>query len=152
GIVGSCLFIGGLKHHEQKFSKHSATIALVSLISIVVFTLVIPTFTNSAAGSYYSMPQLVFASLACLTIYGFFLFAQTSRHRDYFLSEENQDGIVVNHFVSRKIFVTSLVFLIASLGIVVLLAKTLSPSIERIIINYSLPQTLVGVIIAAIIL
>lgn len=151
GIVGLCLFIGGLKHHEQKFSKHSVTIALVSLISIVVFTLVVPTFTESAKGSYYSTPQLIFASIACLVIYSFFLFAQTSRHRDYFLSSEtnnNENPIIISNWK----LIISLVFLILSLGIVVLLAKTLSPTIESIIISNNLPVTLVGVVIAAIIL
>lgn len=150
GIVGLCLFIGGLKHHEQEFSKHSVTIALVSLISIVVFTLVIPTFTESTAGSYYSTPQLIFASIACLVIYGFFLFAQTSRHREYFLSGKDETNEVVT--ISNWTLAISLVFLLVSLGIVVLLAKTLSPTIESIIIRNHLPVTLVGVIIAIIIL
>lgn len=154
GIVGLCLFIGGMKHHEQRFSQHSVTIALVSLVSIIVFTLVIPTFTNSVRGSYYSTPQLIFASFSCIVIYGFFLFAQTSRHREYFLTEnleistEKTNPIVINN----KILITSLVFLVLSLGIVVLLAKTLSPTIESIIVGYNLPLALVGVIIAMIIL
>lgn len=149
GIVGLCLFMGGLKHHEQKFSQHSVTIALVSLISIVVFTLVVPTFTESVEGSYYSAPQLVFASIACLVIYAFFLFAQTSRHREYFLSSDGPEKTVV---ISNRTMAMSLVFLLISLGIVVLLAKTLSPEIENIIVGNSLPQSLVGVVIAAIIL
>ncbi|MDZ4712948.1 MAG: ionic transporter y4hA [bacterium] len=151
GIVGLCLFIGGLKHHEQRFSKHSVTIALVSLVSIVVFTLVVPTFTESVAGSYYSTPQLIFASIACLIIYSFFLFAQTSRHRQYFLSKE-KDKKEETVKVSNSVLILSLFFLIVSLGIVVLLAKTLSPTIENIVESYDLPVTLVGVIIAAIIL
>lgn len=151
GIVGLSLFIGGMKHHEQTFSKHSVTIVLVSLISIIVFTLVVPTFTESVHGSFYSTPQLIFASLVCLIIYGFFLFAQTSRHREYFLSaEDNQTENTT--VISNKMLLTSLVFLLLSLGIVVLLAKTLSPKIESIIISYNLPVTLVGVVIAAIIL
>ena len=154
GIVGLCLLIGSLKHYEQNFSKPSVTIALVSLISIVVFTLVFPTFTESVAGAYYSIPQLVFASIACLVIYSFFLFAQTRRHRQYFLTvgededEEKAEPIVIKN----SMFFTSLLFLLISLGIVVLLAKTLSPTIESIIRGYNLPKTLVGVIIAAIIL
>lgn len=48
--------------------------------------------------------------------------------------------------------IVSLVFLLLSLGIVVLLAKTLSPTIESVILSYNLPKSLVGVIIAAIIL
>ncbi|WP_187261961.1 calcium:proton antiporter [Pontibacter beigongshangensis] len=149
GIVGLCLLIGGLKHHEQNFSKPSVTIALVSLISIVVFTLVFPTFTKSVVGSYYSTPQLVFASIACLVIYSFFLFAQTKRHRQYFLTTGDSEESIE---ISKWVFLTSLVFLLISLGIVVLLAKTLSPTIETIIANNNLPKELVGVIIAAIIL
>ena len=151
GIVGLCLFIGGMKHHEQRFSVHSTTIALVSLVSIIVFTLVIPTFTDSVQGGYYSTPQLVLASISCLVIYGFFLFAQTSRHREYFLSDDSADQHKVK-VVDNKELVFSLVFLVASLAIVVLLAKTLSPAIEALVISYQLPVTLVGVVIAMIIL
>ena len=77
GIVGLCLFIGGIKHHEQTFSKHSVTIALVSLVSIIVFTLILPTFTQTVKGPYFSSSQLIFASIACLIIYTAFIFAQT---------------------------------------------------------------------------
>jgi Ca2+:H+ antiporter len=154
GIIGLCLLIGGLKHYEQNFSAPSVTIALISLISIVVFTLVFPTFTESVQGSYYSTPQLIFASIACLIIYGSFLFAQTRKYRQYFLTvgaDENEEAAEPVK-INNRVFITSFVFLIVSLGIVVLLAKTLSPTIESIITSYSLPKTLVGVVIAAIIL
>jgi Ca2+:H+ antiporter len=154
GIIGLCLLIGGLKHYEQNFSASSVTIGLVSLVSIIVFTLVFPTFTESVSGSYYSVPQLVFASIVCIVIYASFLFAQTRRYRQYFLTvgeDENEDE-VEPIIINNKTFYTSLVFLIVSLGIVVLLAKTLSPTIERIIVSNSLPKSLVGVVIAIIIL
>jgi len=153
GIVGLCLLIGSMKHYEQNFSKPSVTIALVSLISIIVFTLVFPTFTESVSGSYYSTPQLVFASIACLVIYSCFLFAQTKRHRQYFLTiGEDEDEEAVPIVISNRDFYISFLFLIVCLVIVVLLAKKLSPTIESIIIGYNLPKTLVGIIIAAIIL
>ena len=154
GIIGLCLLIGGLKHYEQKFSASSVTIALISLVSIVVFTLVFPTFTESVKGSYYSTPQLIFASIACLVIYSSFLFAQTRRYRQYFLTveaDENEETAVPIR-INNKLFYTSLFFLLISLGIVVLMAKTLSPKIESIIISYSLPKSLVGVVIGTIIL
>lgn len=152
GIVGLSLFIGGLKFHEQSFSKHSATIALVSLVSIIVLTLVFPTFTSSIEGPYYSTPQLIFVSIACLVIYSFFLFAQTSRHREYFLSEGEDEEHAAPVKISNPVLFISLGFLLVSLGVVVLLAKTLSPTIESIVISYHLPKALVGVIIAAVIL
>lgn len=149
GIVGLCLFIGGIRHHEQTFSKHSVTIALVSLVSIIVFTLILPTFTKSISGPYYSSSQLKFASIACLLIYIAFIFAQTVRHREYFLAEDDGASHV---FISNKDLVISVVFLLLSLTVVVLLAKTLSPLIETTILSYQLPKTLVGIIIAMIIL
>jgi len=154
GIIGLCLLIGGIKHYEQNFSAPSVTIGLISLVSIVVFTLVFPTFTESVKGSYYSMPQLLFASMACLVIYGSFLFAQTRKYRQYFLTigaDENED-VAVPIPISKKLFYLSLIFLLVSLGIVVLLAKKLTPTIEDIIVGFNLPKALVGVVIAAIIL
>lgn len=151
GIVGLCLFIGGLKYNVQNFSKHSGTIALVSLVSIIILTLIFPSFTSSVSGPYYSTPQLVFVSIACLVIYTSFIVAQTKRHREYFLSEE-----IDTHQHSKKAtrleLAFSLVLLFISLGIVVLLAKTLSPTIENIVVRNHLPKALVGVIIAAVIL
>lgn len=153
GIIGLCLLIGSIKHYEQNFSTSSVTIGLVSLISIIVFTLVFPTFTESVHGSYYSKPQLIFASIACLVIYGSFLFAQTKGYRQYFLTNGAYDESKTHPIeINNKTFYTSMVFLLVSLGIVVLLAKTLSPTIETIIIGYNLPKSLVGVIIAIIIL
>ncbi len=161
GIIGLCLFIGGLKYHEQSFSKSSATIALVSLVAIIMLTLVIPTFSSSKEGPFYSKEQMIFVAFACLVIYGFFIFAQTVRHRDYFL---NGDDPVIQddqeeelHAQPKKkgsnwALLKSLAFLLVSLGIVVLLAKALSPKIESIVLGYNLPKALVGVIIAAVIL
>ncbi len=152
GIVGLCLFIGGLKHHEQTFSKHSVNIALVSLVSIIVFSLVLPTFTKSIAGPYYSSSQLLFASVACILIYASFILAQTVRHREYFLTTKQDTEKSAKSLVTNRSLVTSVIFLLISLTIVVLLAKTLSPSIEKIITGYNLPKTLVGIVIAFIIL
>lgn len=151
GIVGLCLLIGGLKHHVQKFSEHSATIALVSIVSIVILTMVFPSFTTSVKGPYYSTPQLAFVSLSCLIIYGVFLLAQTRRHREYFLVKDANEGDSHSTVTNASLLISS-IFLLISLGIVVLLAKTLSPTIEEIVISYHLPKTLVGIIIAAVIL
>lgn len=46
----------------------------------------------------------------------------------------------------------SIVFLLISLTIVVLLAKSLSHPLESVIVNYGLPKSLVGIIIAGVIL
>lgn len=152
GIIGLSLFVGGLKFHTQTFSPHSVKIALVSLVSIVAFTMILPTFTISKAGPYYTETQLLFEIVACLAIYATFISAQTMRHRDYFITEESEKVEIEVHTESKQSFVFSLIFLLISLSIVVLLAKSLSHPIEDLIVSKGLPKTLVGIIIAAIIL
>lgn len=152
GIVGLSLFIGGRKFHTQTFSPHSVKIALVSLVSIVAFTMILPTFTNSQSGPYYTETQLLFEIFACLAIYASFISAQTVRHREYFISEDNQGIEHKENPVSNISLIISLVFLLISLTIVVLLAKSLSHPIEQLIVSQGLPKSLVGIIIAAIIL
>lgn len=152
GIVGLCLFIGGRKFHTQTFSPHSVKIALVSLVSIVAFTMILPTFTNSQAGPYYTETQLLFEIFACLAIYTAFISAQTVRHREYFISDDTQSSEGKVNPVSNVSLIISLVFLLISLTIVVLLAKSLSQPIEQLIVSHGLPKSLVGIIIAAIIL
>ena len=151
GIVGLCLFIGGRKFHTQTFSPHSVKIALVSLVSIVAFTLILPTFTKSHAGPYYTRIQLLFEAFACIAIYTAFISAQTVRHRGYFVSE-NKGSEQHEPTVSNSALIISLVFLLISLVIVVLLAKSLSPAIEQMIVSNGMPKSLVGVVLAAIIL
>ena len=152
GIVGLCLFIGGRKFHTQTFSPHSVKIALVSLVSIVAFTMILPTFTKSQAGPYYTETQLLFEIFACLAIYTAFISAQTVRHREYFISDDTQSSEDKVNPVSNVSLIISLVFLLISLTIVVLLAKSLSKPMEQLIVSHGLPKSLVGIIIAAIIL
>lgn len=165
GIVGLSLFLGGRKFHTQTFSPHSVKIALVSLVSIVAFAMILPTFTNSQTGPYYTEKQLLFEIFACLVIYTAFISAQTNRHREYFVADdssnkkENSEGKEIkeikenkSHTISNISLTISIVFLLISLTIVVLLAKSLSPQIEHLVVSNGLPKSLVGIIIAAVIL
>ena len=45
----------------------------------------VPTFTTSRPGPEFSPPQLAFAAIASLILYGVFVVTQTGRHRDFFL-------------------------------------------------------------------
>jgi len=153
GIVGLSLFIGSRKFHTQTFSVHSVKIALVALVSIVVFTMILPTFTKSKTGPYYTEAQLLFEVFACFAIYTAFISAQTTRHREYFITEDKKPNKEVKpQTITNYSLITSLVFLLISLIIVVLLAKSLSYPIENLIVAQGLPKSLVGIIIAAIIL
>ena len=152
GIVGLSLFLGGRKYITQTFSPHSVKIALVSLISIVAFTMIVPSFTKSEPGPYYTEAQILFVFVACIAIYASFIAAQTTRHREYFIVDEEENENSKNHTISNVSFIISVLFLLISLTIVILLAKSLSTPLEKVIVNYGLPKSLVGIIIAAVIL
>ena len=155
GIVGLCLLTGGARHHEQSFQTNAATAALSVLGTLAVITLVLPNYTLAYPGPQYAPSQLIFVGAVSIALYGVFLFVQTIRHRDYFLSEpagadEADDGH--GPVPSAQTTRISLVLLCLSLAAVVLLAKTLSPALEAAIAAAGLPKAFVGVVIAAVVL
>lgn len=152
GILGICIWVGSRKYKEQFFITKSATTYLVSLVAILVLTLILPNYTSSAKGPYYSEAQLVFISLACLTIYGSFLMFQTVRHRNYFVEETPDDDAHEAGKPSTMKTIQSLVLLVVCLAIVIFMAKGLSPVIEDFVENMGAPRALVGVIIAFVVL
>lgn len=152
GIIGLCLLVGGLKYHEQTVTKHAATSALVVLTAILVLTLVLPNYTTSHPGPMYNLSQLVFVAIVCIVLYVGFVRVQSGRHRDYFLPVGQIDEEDHAAPPSNRTAIISLVLLMCCLGAVVLLAKKLSPAIEAGVAGIGAPKTLVGVIIAMIIL
>lgn len=151
GILGLCILVGGVRYREQFFARSSATTYLVSLVAILVLTLILPNYTSSARGPFYTEPQLIFVSIACLVIYATFLMVQTVRHRNYFVddSDENEEHTEKPSLAKT---LTSLVLLIICLAVVIFMAKGLSPVIEGFVKNIGAPKTLVGVIIASVVL
>ncbi|MDO4435199.1 MAG: hypothetical protein Q4B71_02135 [Cardiobacteriaceae bacterium] len=151
GILGGCLMMGGLRHKIQMFGQKSATMALVTLVAILVLTLVLPNFTTSSPVGTYNKAQLIFVAIASLVLYFSFIMMQTVRHRDYFIADDDNQH---HHLPPPSTAVTlgSLGLLVVCLGIVVLLAKALSPTIEKLVVSMGAPLALVGVIIAAVVL
>ena len=151
-IIGICILVGSAKHFEQSFQRASVNTALVSLMAILVLTLVLPNYTTSVNGPRYSEAQLIFIAFACLVIYGTFLLVQTVRHKNYFLSLDQPVKESSHPVPSSQKVLVSLIFLLLSLGVVVLLAKAFSPTIESAVIAAGLPSSLVGILIAIVVL
>ncbi|MCU0386603.1 MAG: ionic transporter y4hA [Flavihumibacter sp.] len=152
-ITGICLLIGGLRHKEQTYGLDGMSAALVALVAIAFLTMVLPNFTTTEVGPSYSNSQLLFVGIVTLVIYLSFVFIQTIRHRDYFLPEVGEENNEVHAAPpSTKVFVMSLVLLVLALVAVVLLGKSLSPVIESGIESIGAPKTLVGIIIAGVVL
>jgi Ca2+:H+ antiporter len=150
GVVGLCLVFGGARHGEQSFQEQGAAAALSVLGTLAAITLIVPNYTRAISGPVYAPAQLLFVGVVSLCLYGVFLFVQTIRHRDYFIAE-GEPG----HDHARPSGMATLIslgLLIVALVTVVLLAKSLSPSLERAIAYAGLPPAFVGVVIAAIVL
>ena len=133
GVVGLCLLVGGLRHHEQSFRIEGANSALAALIALATLSLVLPTFTTSAPGPHLhrrrSSPSRRSRRSRCGRV---FVFVQTVRHRDYFLPPGSA-GDEAAHAPppTRRRGLGELRLLLVSLVAVVGLAKVLSPTIER---------------------
>ncbi len=157
GIVGLCLLIGGVLYKEQVFKLHGANVSLSTLAAIVVLTLILPNYTLTTAGPVYSTSQLAFIALVSLTLYGTFVFVQVVRHRNYFLDAKDNGNDAEQPNLNRlpssnKQIYFSTALLLISLSAVVILAKSLAPTIESFVVLIHAPHQLVGVIIASVVL
>ncbi|MGO4305793.1 calcium:proton antiporter [Cupriavidus sp. RAF12] len=152
GIVGLCLFVGGLHHREQAFQAPGATAAMATLVALLVLTMVLPNFTSSIPGPVLTSSQLAFSGAMSLILYGAFVFVQTIRHRDYFLVEGSSNEDDHAPPPPARVAAASGALLVVCLVAVVALAKMLSPSVEAAVLNAGLPGAVVGVVIAALVL
>ena len=153
GMIGICLVVGGARFKEQVFSAQGVSAALIALTAILVLTLILPNYTTSTVGPVYTSAQLGFVAIVSLVLYGTFVLVQTVRHRDFFLPPE-ADGDEDVHAAppAKSVALWSALLLLVCLGVVVLLAKALAPDIELAVVNAGAPKSLVGVIIAAVVL
>jgi Ca2+:H+ antiporter len=152
GIVGLCLLMGGARHHEQGFQVQAASAALAVLVALTSLTLILPNYAARELGPLYSTPQLVFAGLVSLVLYGSFVFIQTVRHRDYFLAVQDDDQETHASPPADRTAVLSAVLLLVSLVAIVGLAKILTPTVELGIAYLGVPKAVVGIVIAMLVL
>ena len=154
GLVGTCILVGALRHREQTFQQTGVSASLATLSALTVLTLVLPNFTSSEPGPVYAPSQLGFVAVVSFLLYATFVSVQTVRHRDYFLPPKSRAADLDIHADPPSISQTaaSSALLIACLVAVVLLAKGLSKPVEAAVAAAGAPRTIVGVIIAALVL
>lgn len=154
GLVGVCILVGAIRHKEQIFQQTGVSAALATICALTILTLVLPNFTLSEPGPVYAPSQLGFVAVVSFLLYATFIAVQTVRHRDYFLPDKPLIADQEVHAVpptDRATGISSLL-LLACLGAVVLLAKSLAPPIESAVAATGSPRAVVGVIIAALVL
>jgi len=150
GIVGLALVLGGARHFEQGFAARGASAFLTVVITISVLALVLPNYTTTIDGPYFSPRQLLFVAVMALMTYGVFLFVLTVRHRNDFLHGHGIDPQGEPPSLARTGVAFALMLL--SLTAVVLLAKKMAPVLEAGVAWLEAPKSLTGVVIAAIVL
>ena len=151
GLVGLCIFIGGLRFKEQDVQVSGANLYLSVLFVMATITLIMPNYTLTAPGPIYSAGQLGFVSVVTLLLYGVFLYTQTIRHRDYFVGEaagrRRRDA-----YLSNRMLGLSIVLLLVSLLAVVLLAKKFSLVVDFATDRIGAPPAFAGLLVALLIL
>ncbi|MDB5642093.1 MAG: sodium/calcium exchanger rane region [Hyphomicrobiales bacterium] len=153
GVVGLCLLVGGNRFHEQSVQIQGASASLAVLGTLATVALVLPNFTTTTPGPYYSASQLIFVGAVSLCLYLVFVFVQTVRHRSYFLEDAAlPDDAVPAIKPGRTIVIVSSILLPVALTCVVLIAKLLSYPLDRAVAAAGLPHAVVGVVIAGIVL
>jgi Ca2+:H+ antiporter len=150
GIVGLCLLVGGLRYSEQSFNLSGASAALTVLAALTTLTMILPNVTVTTPGPTYAPTQLAFVAVVSIVLYLTFVLVQTVRHRDYFLTDNPVVGH--SHRPSNATTLAAAALLMVALVGVVMIGKALAPSIEAGVAAIGAPQTLVGVVIAAIVL
>jgi Ca2+:H+ antiporter len=156
GIVGLSILVGAFRRSVVSFHAEGSGAALATVITLATLGMVLPNFTTSSTGPQFSPPQLAFAAVTALALYGLFVTLQAGRHRDYFLPVNASGDVVENDAhaapppVRTALF--SLCLLLVALVAVVGNAKLVSPVIERAVTAASLPLSIVGVIIALLVL
>ncbi|MFN7955929.1 MAG: ionic transporter y4hA [bacterium] len=152
GVVGLCVWVGGLAHREQTFRVEGAGAGLAALMVMATLTLVLPAFTITSPGPTYSVSQRAFVAVASAALWAIFVFSQTVRHRDYFIpASEDGDEHHAAPPTNAQAW-ASFGLLLLALVTVVGLAKKLSPTIESAVAAADAPRAVVGIIIAALVL
>src|SRR5437870_5340311 len=150
GLVGLCIFIGGVRYREQDFQVAGSSLYLSVLFVLATITLVMPNYTLTAPGPVYSTAQLIVVSIVTLLLYAVFLYTQTVRHRDYFVS--GAGDAAHGEPMSDRMLAISIALLLVALLAVVLLAKKFSVVVDVVTAKIGAPPAFAGVLVAMLIL
>ncbi len=158
GIVGISIVVATLRNRSVSFNAEGAGSALAAVTTLAVLSLVLPTVTISAPGPTFTPAQLAFSAVTALALWILFVVVQTVRNKELFVDGPVEGRDVAterdNHDELPTLRETRVSFalLVVALLAVVGLAKVLSPTVERTVIEADLPLSFVGVVIALLVL
>nr|BFD63121.1 ionic transporter y4hA [Bdellovibrio sp. HM001] len=155
GMVSLCLILGGLKYKEQEFQVQGSKSLMVVLMTLALLVFVLPNYTTTTSVGTYNTPQMIFIGAICVLLYLLFIFFQTTTHKAYFEAVDKTSDITpmdTTHEISVVDAWLSFISLCVSLVAVIGLAKMISPLIEQGVDYLGAPKSVVGLLIAAIVL
>jgi Ca2+:H+ antiporter len=156
GIIGLSILVGAFRRSVVSFNAEGSGAALATVTTLATLGMVVPNFTTTTPGPEFSPGQLVFAAVTALALYGLFVTLQAGRHRDYFLPVTAAGDVVTGDAHASpppaRMAFFSLLLLLVALVAVVGNAKLVSPTIEGAVTAAELPLSVVGVIIALLVL
>jgi Ca2+:H+ antiporter len=156
GIVGLSILVATRRQSVVAFNAEGTGAALATVTTLATLGLVVPNYTTTTPGPVFSPAQLAFAAITSIVLYGLFIALQTGRHRSDFMPLTAEGGGIDDEEQatrpSARTALTSIAFLVVSLVGVVGNAKLVSPTIERGVQAAGLSPSVVGVVIAVLIL
>jgi Ca2+:H+ antiporter len=152
GLIGLSIFLGALKHKTQIFNLQGTSSTLSVLVVVSVITFILPNYTVSVSGPFYTKSQLIFISIITFLSYVGFVFLQNYKLKKDFISEnsENKEWDVISPFHNKIIlnFILLVIYLIS----IVAYSSKLTPLLENYITEIGAPSQLTGITIAFVIL
>jgi Ca2+:H+ antiporter len=161
GVVGISILANTRRHQVARFQKAGTNALLATVIALASLALVLPAFTTSKHSPTFSHGQLVYSAVASLAIYAVFLFTQVIRHSDDFQALTVTGSVAVvagdddggeSAMPTTGATWISVGLLLISLIVVVGLAHVLSIPLEEKAASIGLPQAVVGLGIALLVL
>lgn len=149
GLVGVCLVYGAFYHREQELSLTGTSAYLDVLMALSVLTLILPNYVGEPGASF-TPPQLVFAAISSLALYGAFLFIQTVRHPAYF--RDNAPYRAPDQKPASRDGFWHLAWLLLSIGSVVAISEQFAHGLEDALHFMHTPDAVLGLVIATLVL
>lgn len=154
GITGLCLVLGSLKHFEQRVQRQGLSGYLSVIIALSVLLLVLPRETTTSDDGTFTSFQLGFMAFVAVGLYVAFLYMQTVRHREHFVSGNGEGEEAEGPVPGGARFALALAMLLASLGGVVALSHPVAHGFEIFLAQFPLadPDAVTGALVALLLL
>ena len=144
GILGLAALLGGWKFGEQAYNDDSGKTYGAMILTAMGISMVVPEFVPEAQWYAYS----IFTILAMVTLYWVFLRNQIGAHSYFFNYSYPEKKRVSNKKPADEPFLPSLIFLIAEIVLVGMLAEVMSGYMTEGLQAISAPLSIAALIVA----